>query len=507
MGVLMRSDRSLTLPRTGQRIRVATTPEREHLTTFLWRKGRRRGPEIIACIAVSILVFSFLSEAADGTDVVDPFEVIAAVDHASEMKLWPGFDATAYPIAIYDGERTFLLRHPNPPDEFEPLKGHDGVRVFAGKHPAMRWNSNAEIGGVRTATLLLTIEPGRPVEYEAHILYHEIFHLFSKSLHPTWTPNEIWRYSYPMDDLDNYRQLLLEEEALARAVESESNEMAASWAAAALAVRAGRMARLSEEHRAFETLLELQEGTAVYMGRSTIGIESDMERLRDDRGPEGIRWRCYETGAAIAVILDRLMPSWKKNLDAKTETTFTELLTAAVSAAKPPAASFSNEELADVAARAEAAIAELAAERARLYQDFSRRGKKVILRLADNGERLDFDDFDPMAVEILERGEALQAHLLTASHPRGEIKFINPHFVPRSLEGVIALTRPAGDHPFLQGFRQITVAGLSAKPAVERDGDAVRIDAEGLSISFDRALVESTGDALIVTVLPADAGD
>ena len=503
----MGDDRSLALPRTGQRIRVATTPGRTHLTSLRWRKGHRRGLGIIACVAVPVLVFSLYSGAADGTDVVDPFEVIAAVDRASEMKLWPEFDATAYPIAIYDGERTLLLRHPNPPDKFEPLEGHDGVWVFAGKHPAMRWNSNAEIGGVRTATLLLTIEPGRPVKYEAHILYHEIFHLFSRPLHPTWTPNEMWRYSYPMDDLDNYRQLLLEEEALARAVESESNELAASWAAAALAVRADRMARLSQEHQTFEIALELQEGTAVYMGRSTIGIASDTDRLRDDRGPEGIRWRCYETGAAFAVILDRLMPSWKKRLDAKPDITFAELLTSAVTAAEAPAASFSNEELANVAAAAEAAIADLAAERARLYEDFSRREKKVMIRLASSGEQFYVDDFDPMAVEILEHGEALQAHMLTASHPRGEIKFINPHFVPRSLEGVVALTRPAGDHPFLQGFRQITVAGLSGEPAVERDGDAVRIDAEGLSVSFDRALVESTGDALIMTVLPADAGD
>ncbi len=253
----------------------------------------------------------------------------------------------------------------------------------------MRWNSNADIGGVRTATLLLTIEPGRSVDYEAHILFHEIFHLYSKALHPTWMPNEMWRYSYPMEDLDNYRLLLLEEEALARAVESESKEAVAAWAAAALAIRSDRMTRLREEHRVFETLLELQEGTAVYMGRSTIGIANNTERLREERGPEGIRWRCYETGAAVAVVLDRLMPSWKKELDANPGTTFAELLNAAVAAAEVPAASFSDAELAEVAARAKTAIAKLATDRAALYQEFNRRGKKVIVRPAIDGERLD----------------------------------------------------------------------------------------------------------------------
>jgi hypothetical protein len=72
---------------------------------------------------------------------------------------------------------------------------------------------------------------------------------------------------------------------------------------------------------------------------------------------------------------------------------------------------------------------------------------------------------------------------------------------------VIALTQPAGDHPFLEGFRKITVAGFSGDPAVERTGNTVAVEAEGLSVSFDRALVESTDDALIITVLPADAGE
>lgn len=355
--------------------------------------------------------------------------------------------------------------------------------------------------------MLLTIEPGRPVGYEAHILFHEIFHLFSKPLHPTWMPNEMWRYSYPMDDLDNYRLLLLEEEALARAVESESDETAASWAATALAIRTDRQAKLSEEHRTYETALELQEGTAVYMGRSTIGIASNMERLREDRGPEGIRWRCYETGAAVAVILDRLMPSWKMELDAKPETTFAELLKAAVAAADVTAASFSSKELAEIEARADGAISELAAERAGLYEDFNRRGKKVIVRPADKGERLESDGFDPMAVEILDNGDALQAHLLIASHPRGSVRFTNPDFVRRSLDGVLALTRPAGNHRFLQGYRQITVAGFSGEPVVERNGDAVSVEAEGISVVFDRAVIESTDDALIITVLPADAAE
>ena len=445
-----------------------------------------------------------LTGTADDGQIVNPFEVIATFDRFSKMDLWPGFEATAYPVAVFDGQRTLLFRHPDPPDEFQPLEGHEGVWASPGKHPAMRWNSNADIGGTTTATLLLTIEPGRSVEYEAHILFHEVFHLFSKPLHPTWRPNEMWRYSYPMDDIDNYRQLLLEEEALARAVSSETDNSAASWTAAALAIRTQRTVKLSEEHRTFETALELQEGTAVYMGRSAIGIADDTGRLLEDRGPEGIRWRCYETGSSIAVVLDRLLPAWKQALDAEPDTSFTELLETAIAAREVTAATFTTEELTSVSNRAEAAIAGLEAERAAVYEGFSGRGKRVVVRLADEDEQLGTGRFNPMAVEVLNHGEVLQAHFLTADHPRGEVSLQNPRYVRGSLDGVVALTTPVSeDHPFLYGYRQIAVSGFSGDPTVVRDGNVVTIEAEGLKLVFNGARVDTHNEELVITVLPA----
>lgn len=72
---------------------------------------------------MTILACGLSTRAAAENELVDPFEVISALDHASEMNLWPGFYASTYPIAIYDGERTLLLRHPDPPKKFEPTEG------------------------------------------------------------------------------------------------------------------------------------------------------------------------------------------------------------------------------------------------------------------------------------------------------------------------------------------------------------------------------------------------
>src|SRR5690606_29811203 len=39
---------------------------------------------------------------------------------AAEREFWPGFDPLSVPLAIYSGDRTYLLRHPSPPEGFAP---------------------------------------------------------------------------------------------------------------------------------------------------------------------------------------------------------------------------------------------------------------------------------------------------------------------------------------------------------------------------------------------------
>lgn len=74
---------------------------------------------------------------------------------AGRGPLWPGFDPLRIPLAIYTGERTFLFRHPSPPEGFESVPDASPVAfVFAGRHPRVTANTSAEIGGVVTATLL-----------------------------------------------------------------------------------------------------------------------------------------------------------------------------------------------------------------------------------------------------------------------------------------------------------------------------------------------------------------
>src|SRR5262245_49013588 len=74
---------------------------------------------------------------------------------AAPKPLWPGFDPLAVPLAVYDGNSTWLFRHPAPPASFQPAGGSEAGVVAEGRHEAVTANTNAEIGGVSTATVLI----------------------------------------------------------------------------------------------------------------------------------------------------------------------------------------------------------------------------------------------------------------------------------------------------------------------------------------------------------------
>ena len=65
------------------------------------------------------------------------------------------------------------------------------------------------------------------------------------------------------------------EEALARALEAEKDEAAAGWAAAALRWRRQRTDSMAEEHRTFETALEMGDDP----GLQKDGVELELQRL------------------------------------------------------------------------------------------------------------------------------------------------------------------------------------------------------------------------------------
>ena len=112
---------------------------------------------------------------------------------AADRTLWPGFEPLSVPLAVYTGGRTYLFRHPSPPEGFAPLAdASPAALVFEGRHPSVVANTSVELGGVMTATLLLDGGPGEPTGPRelAAVALHEAFHAFQRARHPGWVGNE-----------------------------------------------------------------------------------------------------------------------------------------------------------------------------------------------------------------------------------------------------------------------------------------------------------------------------
>ena len=119
-------------------------------------------------------------------------------------------------------------------------------------------------------------------------------------------------------------------------------------------------------------------------------------------------------------------------------------------------------------------------------------------------EPLRLRSFDPLALEILDGGEALHPRRLTLEGPTGQIEVENPHFQRDSFHGVVSLTVPAGAHPFLDGVRRVTVSGFAGKPEIRRNSGVVTVEAEGLRLSFQGASIRTTGEELLVLLKPPE---
>lgn len=445
------------------------------------------------------LLFGLAAVQDTAEHVKDPILVIAELDRLAGMELWPGFDPASYPIALFDGADTWLFRHPSPPEGFRSAPNSQTAWVYEGRHPAMRWNSKAEIGGVTTATILLNIQPDRPAIEEASIIVHETFHIFQDERHPGWTANEAHRFTYPIDDAQNYLLTIIEDHALARALESKSDKEAAAWAARGLVARRERTTVLADEHRAFETGLEMMEGTARYLAQFALGKSESTATLLDILPPDQFRWRPYATGCALAALLDRFDGGWKQRIEDTAELTLERALEDFLRKLGASPADFTADELAGFKLRAEKAIADLLVRRKSLREEFrSREGWRVILKVAPGAELLATERFDPITNALLGGKEMLHGNILILSHERGRVEMRNPRSRRGEFVGLNALTTTEGEHPVFGGIRSAVFSGFTGEPEVETEGGKVKIATDGFSLEFSSAALQRDGRHLIV---------
>jgi len=435
---------------------------------------------------------------APGLDL-DPVELVRSLDPRAMDGLWPGFDPSRLPIALFDGSRTWLLHHPAPPPEFARDPGRDGVLVMDGQHPSVVANSGVEMGGVRTATFV--VWPGASAANARWTIVHELFHVFWMSRHANFRPNEMARYAYPVTDERVLNLCLAEEEALARALEAGSPAEAAEWAAAALLFRRERRPLLPDHHvSAFETGLEMLEGTACSVASTMAGErpEETSRKLRRDWPADEIRGRFYHSGAAGCLLLDRLRPGWKAEIDADQELTVERLLDETVIRMKAKAAELPAEDRKRIARRASAAAAELTGRRKQVRDDLlGRDAAKIAIEVPAGAEPFRLARFHPLYLMVLDSRQVAHEAYLTLSLPEGSVEVANPSFARNSFAGTVALTEGGGAQP-LMNIRRVTVVGVRGVK-VDRSGALVVIEGNGVKVSFRGATLTVEGETYRVS--------
>lgn len=333
--------------------------------------------------------------------------VVARIEEiAAGKSLWPGFDPRRVPLALFDGQRTYLFSHPAPPEGFrsESVRGTT-VHVYEGRHEAVIANTNIELGGVMTATLMR--DGGLrdlPPDAVAAVAIHEAFHVYQFHKPDVWKfANEAVRFLYPITDASLTARRLVEIRALRRALERADRDDRLGWAKRAIRARRERLAAMDPSFAEYERRVEMVEGLAAYMEGKAAG-RSEAHHL-DENNVADVRRICYGTGHAWALLLDEAAPQWKEALEQGVYASLDEALGAVLDRETVDERDFSNEERDEISTRARDEVRRVEEERARLEAAFaSRQGRRLAVEVGD-GALFQVFGMDPT-----------NAHLVSSEH-------------------------------------------------------------------------------------------
>lgn len=427
-------------------------------------------------------------------------EVVAAYDRMGRRNLWPSFDPGTVPIAIYDGEDTWLFRHPSPPVGFRAVPEADDAVVFCGRHEAIRANTSTELGEATTAVMILEGRADGGVEALGGLLIHEAFHVFQRLRHPSWSGNEVELLVYPVGDSVALGLRRLETEALRTALSASGEAERSVAARRALELRTERFARLLSGSVVYERGTELNEGLARYVEGLAAGEETSEILAEAPYPPEDVRRRAYATGQALAHLLDALAAGWKRHLERDSTAVLDGLLRDAVADAGHEA------DRADVRANEEARRAALASagadardlerrRRERIDDFLDREGWSVEI-VAPDSLPLWPANFDPLNIFRVDGRRVLHDRWIVVENEAGRVEVLDR----------TALTEAAADdHPLFSGVRRLLVTGLEVAPELRRDDGAVRIDSPQLQIRLENAVVERSERRVTLRLQPVDA--
>lgn len=283
------------------------------------------------------------SEKLSENDKRELMEVLRLKEKLGNL-VWPGLGGFPIPILLFNEKYEFLVGGTDPSFPWQLVQDDDFMGRDYHRRPAVNPQAFAVSIGSQWAGSAGTIElmnsqiPFRlSREFHAVIVLHEVFHAFQAVQAGGNFARAISAYTlekrYPQNEPEFSAAWNREGEALAGALATRDTAEAASLVQEFLSIRKVRRGEreLAPELVAFEQDLEWLEGLAKYAEVRFFELaaarsaepeyaryrpghpfwRSDLARLGRNLGGQAGDLRFYLSGAAQALLLDRLHPGWK----------------------------------------------------------------------------------------------------------------------------------------------------------------------------------------------------
>jgi hypothetical protein len=281
-------------------------------------------------------------EAADKEALAGALRLKADLGEA----VWPGFGNADIPVIVYDDEFEYLFRLPNPPPPWDIVVGDDYLGQTYFRRPAKDPQSFAvDLGGRWAGSLSSLGRMNRKIPFKLGPdwyglgLLHELFHAFQAEANPAKFAAARESYSledrYPFKNEELTADWNAEGAALSRALNASDPVGMTKAVIEFFRIRDGRRDSigLARDLVRFERRMEWLEGLAKYAevradelavaradqdayARFRPGlhflVRADFARLAGSLGRQEGDLRFYLSGMAIARLLDRLDPGWKR---------------------------------------------------------------------------------------------------------------------------------------------------------------------------------------------------
>jgi hypothetical protein len=442
----------------------------------------------------------------------DTLAVVAAahrhVVEAAGRETWPGFRPDTIPHRyVLPGRGSLLLGWRGPlPAGWTVVEG-------AGWMPEARQgaaSTGIEMQGRGVAQVVVrTLDPLAL----AGVTVHESFHVHQRASRVEGRrfgagENSMLLARYPVFSVDNEAGMALEGALLLAALCASDPADARERVREFLAVRAVRQRGLPAEMSAFEDAAEMNEGLAEYVLHRATAADVPPSALRAaladllGNGAQSIRLRFYQTGSAMAHLLNRIgAPGWKAHALAN-DLTLAAALAHAVGAAgdADSVAAAAGERLGIALLRDRAARSVASLRAARVARaDSVLAGPGVVLRVSGErlGARINPCGFDPQNLLMVDERRLLHTRWLRiCTGADFQAEFNTP-----VVEDGGSFTAGAGAEV------RITAGGREVRLAEgERIGGAaeVRVESPSLTLTAARADVERAGRMIVIHPLPRD---